>query len=79
MDNLHRLLAHALNCMLQKAVLRPDSVLVVCCGLLAKWLRVRAGARECCTFLFFLWFVSLSSLARYTVSASACDRLLMDI
>ena len=48
---------HALNCMLQKAVL---SALVVCCGLLAKWLRarvrvrvrVRAGARECnrCTF-----------------------------
>ena len=32
---------HALNCVLQKAVLRLDSVLVVCCGLLAKWLRVR--------------------------------------
>ena len=54
--------------MLQKAVLRPDSALVVCCGLLAKWLRVwvriwvrvrvrvRAGARECtsCT-----WFISV--------------------
>ena len=56
---------HALNCMLQKAVL---SALVVCCGLLAKWLRarvrvrvrVRAGARECnkCTF-FSLWFISV--------------------
>ena len=44
------------------------SALVVCCGLLAKWLRVRvrvrvrvrAGARECtrCTF-FFLWFISV--------------------
>ena len=45
--------------MLQKAVF---SALVVCCGLLAKWLRVRvrAGARECtrCTF-FFLWFISV--------------------
>ena len=77
--------------MLQKAVL---SALVVCCGLLAKWLRVRvwvrvwvrvrvrAGARECsrCTF-FFLWFISvaLSSLAQYTVSVSACDGLIMDI
>ena len=58
---------HALNCMLQKAVL---SALVDYCGLLAKWLRarvrvrvgvrvrvrvrVRAGARECnrCTFFF---------------------------
>ena len=35
--------------MLQKAVLRPDSTLVVCYGLWTKWLRVRvrAGAREC--------------------------------
>ena len=43
---------------------RPHSVLVICCGLLAKWLRVRvrvrvrirAGARKCtrCPF-FFLW------------------------
>ena len=33
---------HALNCMLQKAVL---SALVVCCGLLAKRLRVRVGVR----------------------------------
>ena len=37
---MHRLLTHVLNCMLQKAVLRLDSALVVCCGLLAKWLRV---------------------------------------
>ena len=40
--------------------IRPNSVLVVCCGLLAKLLRVRvrAGARECtnCTSIFFvLW------------------------
>ena len=52
--------------MLHKAVLCG---LVVCCGLLAKWLRVsdrvrvtvrvRAGARECtsCTFFFFLFFL----------------------
>ena len=37
--------------------IRPNSVLVICCGLLAKWLRVRvrAWARECtsCTCTFF--------------------------
>ena len=46
-----------LNCMRHKAILCG---LVVCCGLLAKWLRisvmvrVRAGAREwiICTFFF---------------------------
>ena len=38
--------------------------LVVCCGLLAKWLRVRvkvrvkAGARECTKYLFFFFFFS---------------------
>ena len=34
-----------------------NSVLVVCCGLLAKWLRVRvrAGARECIRYTFFFW------------------------
>ena len=55
----------ALNCMLQKATL---SALVVCCGLLAKWLRVKvrvrvrvmAGARECTSCTFFpLWFISV--------------------
>ena len=61
--------------MLQKVVLRPDSALVVCCGLLAKCLRVwvrirvrvrvrvRAGARylvcKCGKHL------DLCSLARY--------------
>ena len=41
--------------------IRLKSVLVVCCGLLAKWLRVRvrsrvrirAGARECTSCPFF--------------------------
>ena len=43
--------------------IRPNSMLVVCCGLLAKWLRVwvrvrvrvrvRAGARECTNCTFF--------------------------
>ena len=63
-------------CMLQKAVLRPDSAVVVCCGLLAEWLKVRvrvrvsAGARECtsCTFfvcfvvVVFFWFISVVNL-----------------
>ena len=75
--------------MLQKAVL---SALVVCCGLLAKWLKVRvrvrvtarAGASGCtsCTFFFPLVYKCgehLSSLARYIVSGSARDGLLMDI
>ena len=38
--------------------IRPNSVLVVCCGLLAKWLRVRvrirAGARDCTRCISFL-------------------------
>ena len=40
--------------------IRLNSALVVCCGLLAKWLRiwvrirVRAGARECTSCTFFL-------------------------
>ena len=38
--------------------IRPNSVLVICCGLLAKWLRVRvrvrAGARECTNYTFIL-------------------------
>ena len=59
--------------------------LVVCYGLLAKWLRVRAGARECtsCTFPPRLAICKcgedLSSLVRYTVSVSARDGLLMGI
>ena len=49
---LHALTLHALNCMAQEAVL---STLVVCCGLLTKWLRVRvrAGVRECTSSTFF--------------------------
>ena len=51
--------------------IRPKSVLVVCCGLLAKWLRVwvwvrvrvrvRAGARECttCSFLYLSGLISV--------------------
>ena len=73
---------HTLNCMLQKAVL---SALVVCCGLLAKWfrvkvrvrVRVRAGARECtsCTF-FSLWFICVvnTSFVGSVYSLRKCAR-----
>ena len=65
--------------MLQKAVL---SAVVVCCGLLAKWLRarvrvrVRLGPGNALGVLFFFPLVykcgeHLSLLARYTVSVSA--------
>ena len=47
--------------MLQKAVIRPDIALVICCDLLPKWLRVmvrvRAGARECTSCTFLLCFI----------------------
>ena len=37
--------------------IRPKSALVICCGLLAKWLRVMAGARECTSCIFFCLFL----------------------
>ena len=40
--------------------IRPNSVLVVCCDLLAKWfrIRVRAGARDCTRCMYFFSFSS---------------------
>ena len=68
------------DCILKKAVLRPDSALVVCCGLLAKRLRVRvrirAGARECTSCTFFpLWFISVVNTSVFTGSIYSLSKL----
>ena len=67
--------------------IRPNSVLVICCGLLAKWLRVRvrvrAGARECtsCPFFFpsgltsvvdFVGSIVFVSMRRVTCGIRSC-------
>lgn len=62
--------------------IRPNNVLVVACGLLAKWLRVRirvrirAAARECTRFLFSFFSCLISVVNTFVFGISVSARLI---
>ena len=61
---------------------RPNNVLVVACGLLAKWLsirisvRIRAAARECTSFFFTFFSCLISVVNTFIFGGSVNARLI---